>query len=154
VLAYHDRNGNTYRDDESTEELLPNAEFTLASASGVVAQYTSDGVHEPHCFTGLAPGAYRVILSPPAGYSPISPAEWPVAVAEGTSLDVQFGNVRGENPPDETTAPAPETEQEDESNDNSTVKSVFATIAKVSGIMVLALAAGVAVLFVLNRRRM
>lgn len=154
VLAYHDRNSNTYRDDEASEELLPNAEFTVASASGVVARHTSDGVHEPHCFTGLDPGAYRVILNPPPGYAPSGPAEWPVAVAEGTSLDVQFGNVRGETPPDETAGPVPEPEQGDESDASSTVKSVFATIAKVSGIMVLALAAGVAVLFVLNRRRM
>jgi hypothetical protein len=36
----------------------------------------------------------------------------------------------------------------------STLSRTFATVAKVSGILVLILAAGVAVLFVLNRRRM
>jgi hypothetical protein len=43
VSAYHDRNGNTFRDDSGTEELLPNAEITVADASGAVARYTSDG---------------------------------------------------------------------------------------------------------------
>ncbi len=156
VLAYHDRNSNTFRDDEETEELLPNVEFTVADASGVVNRYTSDGVHEPHCFTGLAPGAYRVIQNSPAGYTSSGPAELPVAVAEGTSLDIQFGNVRSETSEasDETTEPAPVGEEGNESASDSTAGRIFATVAKVSGIMVLILAAGVAVLFVINRRRM
>jgi LysM repeat protein len=155
VLAYHDRNADTFRDSEN-EELLPNAEFTIANASGVVDRYTSDGISEPYCFTGLAPGAYRVIQNTPPGYEPSGPAEWPVAVAEGTSLDIQFGNMRGESPaaPGETTEPTPASEEGNEPADGgSAVSSIFATVAKVSGILVLLLAAGVAVLFVLNRRR-
>jgi hypothetical protein len=155
VLAYHDRNADTFRDSE-TEELLPNAEFTIADASGVVDRYTSDGISEPYCFTGLATGAYRVIQNAPPGYEPSGPAEWPVAVAEGTSLDIQFGSVRGESPaaPGETTEPTPASETGNEPADGgSAVSSIFATVAKVSGVLVLLLAAGVAVLFVLNRRR-
>ena len=156
VLAYHDRNGDTFRDGE-TEELLPNAEFTLADASGVLDRYTSDGISEPYCFTGLVPGTYRVIQNAPPGYEPSGQAELPVAVAEGTSLPIQVGNVRGGDPadPDETTGPTtPLNEQDDEpASGNSAMSSVFATVAKVSGILVLVLAAGVAVLFVLNRRR-
>jgi LysM repeat protein len=155
VLAYHDRNADTFRDSE-TEELLPNAEFSIADASGVVDRYTSDGISEPYCFTGLATGAYRVIQNAPPGYEPSGPAEWPVAVAEGTSLDIQFGSVRGESPaaPGETTEPTPASEEGNEPADGgSAVSSIFATVAKVSGVLVLLLAAGVAVLFVLNRRR-
>jgi len=153
VLAYHDRNSDTFR-DEGTEELLPNAEFTVADASGVIDRYTSDGVHEPHCFAGLAPGAYRVIQNSPPGYASSGPAESSVAVAEGTSFDVQFGNVRSETEtPGEAPTPTSESEGENGSNDG-TISRLFATVAKVSGILVLILAAGVAVLFVLNRRRM
>jgi hypothetical protein len=153
VLAYHDRNGDTFR-DQATEELLPNAEFTIADASGVVDRYTSDGISEPYCFTGLAPGAYRVIQNSPSGYEPSTPAEWPVAVAEGTSLDIQFGSSRSEGATSgETTQPTP-AEESSESGAGSTVGGVFATVAKVSGVLVLILAAGVAVLFFLNRRRM
>lgn len=156
VLAYHDRNADTLRDGE-TEELLPNAEFTLADASGVVDRYTSDGISEPYCFTGLTPGSYRVIQNAPPGYEPSGPAEWPVAVAEGTSLDIQFGDMRSEGPAasGETAEPTPANEEEDEpANGGSAVSSIFATVAKVSGVLVLLLAAAVAVLFVLNRRRM
>jgi len=156
VLAYHDRDADTFR-DEGTEELLPNAEFTVADASGVVDRYTSDGVHEPHCFAGLAAGAYRVIQNSPPGYAVSGPAEWPVALAEGTSLDLQFGNVRSENSttPGETAEPVPAGEGDGEPPEgDSTFRRVFAVIAKVSGVLVLILAAGVAVLFVLNRRRM
>jgi LysM repeat protein len=155
VLAYHDRNGDTFRDDE-TEELLPNAEFTLANASGVVDRYTSDGISEPYCFTGLTGGAYRVIQSSPPGYEPSGPAEWPVAVAEGTSLDIQFSSIRSESAeaPGETTEPVPAGEEDSEPDSGSALSRTFATVAKVSGILVLILAVGVAVLFVLNRRRM
>lgn len=154
VLAYHDRNNNTFRDDEVTEELLPNAEFTIADSSGVVARHTSDGVHEPHCFTGLVPGTYRVIINPPPGYVTSGSAEWPVAVADRTSLDIQFGNVRGEGPVPEAATATPETGEENTSSAGATVRRIFSTIAKVSGIVVLLLAAGVAALFVINRRRM
>lgn len=155
VLAFHDQNNNTFRDDEATEGLLPSAEFTIANESGVVARYTSDGIHEPHCFTGLAPGAYRVILdSPPTGYAPSGQAERAVAVAEGTNLDVQFGVVRGESPaPNETIDPGTTSEEGNESDGGPTAGGILASVAKVGGIVILALAAGVAVLFVLNQRR-
>ncbi len=155
VLAYHDRNGDTFR-DEGTEELLPNVEFTVADASGVLDRYTSDGISEPYCFTGLAPGAYRVLQNSPPGYEPSGPVEWPVALAEATSLDLQFGNVRSEDPaaPGDTTEPTPGNGDGEEPAGGSTFSRIFATVAKISGILVLILAAGVAVLFVLNRRRM
>jgi hypothetical protein len=121
----------------------------------VVDRYTSDGISEPHCFAGLAPGAYRVIQSSPPGYATSGMAEQGVALAEGTSFEVQFGNARGEGAetPGEDPTAVPEGETEGGSG-NGTIGSIFATVAKVSGIMVLVLAAGVAVLFVLNRRRM
>lgn len=155
VLAYHDRNNDMIRASD-TEELLPNTEFTLADGSGAVNRYTSDGISEPYCFTGLAPGAYRVIESAPPGYKPSGPAEWPVAVAEGTKIEIQFGNARSESPaaPGEATEPAPASEEGEEPGGGSTTGSIFATVAKVSGILVLILAAGVATLFFLNRRRM
>jgi len=155
VLAYHDRNGDTFR-DEGTEELLPNVEFSVADASGVLDRYTSDGISEPYCFTGLAPGAYRVLQNSPPGYEPSGPVEWPVALAEATSLDLQFGNVRSENPaaPGDTIEPTPGNGDGEEPAGGSTFSRIFATVAKISGILVLVLAAGVAVLFVLNRRRM
>ncbi len=159
VLAYHDRNGDTFR-DESTEELLPNAEIAVADVSGVIARYTTDGISEPYCFTGLAAGAYRVIQSPPPGYEPSGPAEWPVAVAEGTSLDLHFADVRGEGAttPGEADEPTPTSARggdggDNESTSSSTFGAIIGTAMKIGGVLVLILALGVAVLFVLTRRR-
>jgi len=155
VLAYHDRNGDTFRNEE-TDELLPNAEFTVADASGVVDRYTSDGISEPYCFTGLPPGAYRVIQNSPPGYEPSGPAEWAVALSEDMSWDLQFGNARSESPatPGEAAEPTPASGGDNEPDDGSTFSRIFATVAKISGVLVLILAIVVAVLFVLNRRRM
>lgn len=166
VLAFHDRNGDTVR-DPANEELLPNVEFTLATASGVSAQYTSDGVSEPYCFTGLAPGSYRVIQEAPAGYEATGLPEQNVALAEGTTFDLQFGNAR-------TTAAAEvegSEEGESETTDASTsgsggesasggggsesdlLSKVLTNVARVAGVLVLILAGAIAVLFFLTRRR-
>lgn len=158
VLAFHDRDGDRVRDPE-TEELLPNVAFTIADASGVVDEYTTDGVSEPYCFTGLAPGPYRVIQQAPAGYEATSPVEQNVALAEGTSFDFEFGAVRTEvvETPEETeevieTDP-PEDETAADPGEGLDVANVLATFARVAGILVLILAGLIAVLFVLSRRR-
>jgi len=154
VLAYHDRNGDAVR-DEATEELLPNAGFTLTGASGVSAAYTSDGISEPYCFTGLAAGSYRVVQTPPAGYTLSGEAEYNVSVAEGSSLPLQFGDVRQESPAPTTaaTVAAPAGGQGTGTASSSTSGRVFATVARISGALVLVLVAGMAVLYFVTRRR-
>jgi LysM repeat protein len=157
VLAFHDRNADTVRDSD-TEELLPNVNFTLANVSGVVEEYSTDGVSEPYCFTGLAPGSYRVIQQAPSGYEATGLPEQNVALGEGTSFDFQFGNARTEetaNPEEtdedtETTSPE---ESTDETSEAPLLGNVLVTIARVAGILVLVLAGAIAVLFVLSRRR-
>jgi LysM repeat protein len=157
VLAFSDQNSNTFRDDETAEGLIPGAQFTISGDSGVVAQYMSDGLTEPYCFERLAPGAYRVTSAPPAGYTVSGQAERSVAVADGTSLDVQFGIIRGENSvaenPNAETEPAGDGSG-DGSGGSSSFGSFVAGAAKFVGILMLAVAAGGAVLFVLNQRRM
>lgn len=155
VQAYHDRNGDTFR-DAATEELLPNAEIAVADASGVIARYTTDGVSEPHCFA-VPPGAYRVIQTSPSGYMPSGQAEQNVALSAGTNLPLLFGNVRSggaEATVEATEEAASTSEGNPASSGGSTAGRIFTTIAKISGILVLLLAAAMAVLFVLNRRRM
>ena len=156
VLAYHDRDGNTLREKE-TEELLPNVEFALADASGVLDRYTSDGISEPYCFTGLAAGAYRVIQSSPPGYKSSGPAEWPAALAEGTSLELAFGNARGESAATSGEEPTSVPEGEGSSKPDLSLadrlRGALKIVARISGVLVLILAAGVAALFVLTRRR-
>lgn len=156
VLAFHDRNGDTFRNDPATEELLPNAEFAVADAGGVIARYTTDGVSEPYCFV-VAAGAYRVIQTSPAGYAPSGQAEQSVALSEGANLSLQFGNVRGEGlenasrPVEEDAAAG---EENPATSVSSSVEPFLKTVAKVSGALILFLALVLAVLFVVNRRRM
>lgn len=160
VVAFHDRNGDTVRDPDS-EELLPNAEFTLSSSSGVVAEYTSDGVSEPHCFTDLPAGSYRVAQRPPAGYQATGSAEQALAVAEGTSLDLEFGNARTATEEEEEEEADPETgdgvPSEGESGTGTSgtdrLGTVLRSAARAAGILILILAGAIAVLFFLTRRR-
>lgn len=156
VLAFHDRNGDTFRNDPATEELLPNAEFAVADAGGVIARYTTDGVSEPYCFA-VAPGAYRVIQTSPAGYAPSGRAEQGVGLSEGAILSLQFGNVRGEGlenasrPVEEDAAAG---EESTATSGSSSIEPLLKTVAKISGALILFLALVLAVLFVVNRRRM
>lgn len=152
VLVYHDRNGDTFRNDAATEELLPNAEIAVADASGVIARYTTDGISEPHCFP-VAAGNYRAIQTSPPGYVPSGSAEQTAAVAEGASVTLQFGNVRGQIPAATATAEAAPTGEEDAGTSRGSTTRIFSTIATISGVLVLLLAAGIAVLFLLSQRR-
>jgi LysM repeat protein len=159
VVAFHDRNSNTVRDSEE-EGLLPNVEFTVANASGIVSEYTTDGVSEPYCFTGLDPGPYRVIQQAPAGYKPTGLPEQNVALAADTSFDFQFGNARTEGVASSEEAGGGNTEtastgdeEASEAGDRSFLGNVLVNVARIAGILVLILAGAIAVLFVLTRRR-
>jgi len=149
VLAYHDRNGDAVRQPD-TEELLPNAIFTLGDAVGLVGQYTTDGLSEPHCFTGLAPGNYQVAMQPPAGYVASGPSSIGLVLSPSGRLDVAIGARRGEAPSDQTPAAAEPGGAEGESGLGA---QVMRWAARVGGILLLAVAVAMAVLFVLSRRR-
>ncbi|HIE38115.1 MAG TPA: LysM peptidoglycan-binding domain-containing protein, partial [Anaerolineae bacterium] len=155
VLAYHDRNGDTFRQAD-TEEMLPNAVFSLGDTSGLLGQYTTDGLSEPYCFTGLAPGTYRVAMQPPPGYVISGPSDMALALGTAGTLEVAFGAQRGEEAPGEEESPGviqPEPGAGGEEEAGSVWPQVWRWAARISGILVLTLAAVVAVLFVLSRRR-
>jgi hypothetical protein len=92
ILVYNDLNGSGQRD--SGEPLLAGATITVTNYSGAVVRvYTTDGVHEPYCFTGLTPDSYRVEEQNPAGY-PISttPDLLLTSVSSGDTIAVSFGD--------------------------------------------------------------
>ncbi len=153
VLAFHDRNGDTFRQQE-TEELLPNAVFSVGSAVGIVGQYTTDGISEPYCFSGLTPDSYRVSVQPPAGYVASGAPEIMVALAGAARMDVAMGLKRGEVPPAATAtlqvvlpSPAPAEGR------SSFWSQALRGIASIAGILLLALAVILGVLFFLTRRQ-
>ena len=174
VAAYNDRNSDGMR-DLTTEELLPNAGFTLSSESGVVGSYTSDGVSEPYCFTQLVPGTYMVQLAKPGGYNTTTPEYWAVPLPAGATANVEFGHQRDPNAPASSDQPqaasaggesnslddllqaardqGEEAKSESESGSKSLLSRLGEIAIGISGIFVLLLAAAVGVAFVTSRRR-
>jgi LysM repeat protein len=177
VAAYHDRNGDGAR-DPSTEELLPESGFTLSNENGVVGSHSSDGEKEPYCFERLVPGTYMVRFNRPAGYASTTPEYWAVALVEGTTTNVQFGNqVDPSAPASSGTLPesaasieqsesvegllepadAAETGNQSQSQSSGESKSLLSRLGEiaigVSGIFVLLLAIAVGTAFVASRRQ-
>jgi hypothetical protein len=91
VLVFNDLNGNGQQD--SGEPLLPSAVLTLRDASsGIIATYTTDGIHEPHDFGGLAPGEYYLYEQNPSGYCSTTPDVWSVNIIAGSTVPISFGD--------------------------------------------------------------
>ena len=89
VQAFNDRNGNGLYDE--SEELVANVKFTVMSGDTPAATYTTSGVDEPYCFTGLSPRAYTVRVEPPKNYAPTTDEQMGVALAAGQTANVSFG---------------------------------------------------------------
>lgn len=150
VLAYHDRSGDGSRQAD-TEELLPNAVFSLSDATGIVGQYTTDGVSEPYCFAGLRPGAYQLSVQPPAGYGVNGPAQVALALTPGGKLEAAVPLQRGAAV---TVTPAvvlPTPEQNPVARP-SIWPQVLRWVARIGGILLVGLALGIPVWWVLSRR--
>lgn len=148
VLAFHDRDGDSFR-QEATEEALPNASFTLADSAGLLGEYVTDGLSEPFCFTGLNPGSYRVSMEPPTGYSSSGPSDMAISLSESTMTDVVLGAQRGEDFEETPTEEAPE----DGETGGSAWSGVLRWGARIGGILMLVLAVAVAILFFTGRRQ-
>jgi len=152
VQAFHDRNGDGVRQPE-TEELLPNAVFSLSDATGLVGQYTTDGISEPYCFPGLKPGTYQVAVQPPAGYGVNGPAQVALALASGGRLEaaipMQRGGSAGATPA--AVLPTPNTPENPVARP-SIWPQVLRWGARIGGILLVGLAMFIAVRFVLSRR--
>lgn len=91
ALVYEDVNGNQTRD--TGESLLAGAVITLTDASRVpLHTYTTDGMHEPHCFLGLLPGYYYVLEQNPPNYSSTTGDTLLLTVASGGTQYAEFGD--------------------------------------------------------------
>lgn len=90
VLAFDDANGNIWRDPG--EGLLANAAIAIYDQTLVaVAQYVTDGVHEPRCFA-LPPGAYYVQETDPPGYGSTGPSWWAASLLSQGTVTVAFAD--------------------------------------------------------------
>jgi LysM repeat protein len=92
VMGYDDKNGNGIR--EPAESKLAGMTFTVSAATGPVANYTTDGVAEPHCFAQLEPGSYTVKWDG-GGLTPSGDQTWSVNLTAGSTASREFGAMSG-----------------------------------------------------------
>jgi len=93
VLAFEDGNGNLVRDPGET--LLAGAEIVVRDVNlAPVTQYTTDGVHEPKCFS-LPPAVYFVQEMDPPGYVSNGPHWYGVALLSQAEVTLAFADQPG-----------------------------------------------------------
>ncbi len=69
----------------------PTVTVTLLDATGLVIASTLTNPGGAYVFSGIAPGNYRIIESPPGGFTPDTPASLNVAVPASGLLNRNFG---------------------------------------------------------------
>jgi hypothetical protein len=146
VLSFDDRNGNRFRDPG--EPLLPYAVFSLSDSRHVVETYSSNGLHEPHCFRNLEPLVYFVSEMNPPGYESTTHDSWGISLQTGATINLEFGNMAEVLPtptPSPTPVPSP------------TPPALFSVVGNAvigySGLIVVVLALGVLVAYNVARRQ-
>lgn len=146
VLAYDDRDGSRAR--EAGEPLLPYAEFTLSDAQHVVGTYSTNGINEPYCFVGLDPVVYFVSEMNPPGYESTTHDSWGVALQNGATINIEFGDRTEPQPtPTPTMLPSPTP------TPAAALSMIGNTVVGYSGIIIVVLAVGVLVAFNVARRQ-
>jgi hypothetical protein len=152
ILAYHDRNGNKVRDPD--EELLPGAMFTVSDSRQTVASYITDGINEPYCFTDLMPGNYLLSEENPPGYDSITRDDWGVVLSGGSTIQIEFGDSLQPTPvPTSTPLPTPTPVPIPTPTPAALLSTLSANLYKVSGVIILVLAAAIAIVFNILRKR-
>ena len=147
VLSYNDRDANGLRGPG--EAMLPNAVFTISDPTHAVGAYNTNGLSEPYCFDGLLPGYYYVAELNPPGYESTTYDTWGIALGSGSVFNLEFGERRASSKP---TVEASEPQPEPSPTSVSTLPSVGKAVYSASGLIILALAAGIFVSFNLLRR--
>ena len=90
VSVFEDANADGRRAEG--EPLIAGAVVSLFDSNRMeLEKYTTDGLSEPYCFSGLAAGTYYLKRQNPASYTSTVPDDWGVAVAPGVSTSVELG---------------------------------------------------------------
>ncbi len=163
LLAYFDANQDGFRQADQGEMALPNATITVVGTSGPVGEpYVTDGINEPHCIENLPPGNYIVRHSSPPGYQATDAGQWNIVLAADQVSSLELGYIRDDSatepmPTDPDTDPGDDADRESpaipgDTGEVSGMTRFLNTVLMVSGILILLLAIGVGVLFVLSRR--
>lgn len=66
--------------------------FTIFNQESVVGNYISDGVSEPYCLEGLAPGEYKITRSVGRNEELTTSGDWALTLTSGNVLNLEFGS--------------------------------------------------------------
>ncbi len=152
VSAFFDANADMFRQTDSSEMLLPNAQVSLLARSGPVDSRTTDGISEPWCFNDLEPGSYIIRHTAPPGYVLTDGGQWNFTLDAGEVESVELAYTRDAEVVSETPTTDEAIATEEPEEEEGGVTNVLNMVLRVSGFIVLALAIAVLVLFVLSRR--
>ena len=136
------------------EELLPGAMFTASDGRQTVANYITDGINEPYCFMDLRPGNYFLYEENPPDYNSTTRDDWGVVIAGGSIIQIEFGDNPQPTPvPTSTPVPTPIPIPTPTPAPESLLSTLSANLYKVSGVIIIVLAAAIALVFNILRRR-
>jgi LysM repeat protein len=148
VSAFDDSNSNGVRD--ASEGLLSGIEIAVSNSLQELGSYTTDGVSEPYCFSGLLADSYQVAQRLSDEWTATTLAAWGISLQDGDTINLEFGNavsqstgkMAGENAADVTAEP-------DEEESGGMLRTSLLAGAGVFGILLIA----GAVLFLVYSRR-
>lgn len=104
--AFEDFNTDGVHDEG--EPLRSSVVFTVYNELSVIDNYITDGISEPFCLEGMAPGDYKVTRSIAHDETITTPGDWSLSLTGGSVLNLEFGSITGSNLPISTiAAPAP-----------------------------------------------
>ena len=130
--------------------------FTVSDARQTVASYITDGINEPYCFTDLMPGNYFLSEENPPGYDSSTRDDWGVVLSGGDTIQIEFGDSLQPTPvpePTSTPLPTPTLVPIPTPTPAALFSTLSANLYKASGVIILVLAAAIAIVFNILRKR-
>lgn len=150
VSAYHDSNSNSIRD--ASENYLPGIEIAVSNSQQELGSYTTDGISEPYCFSGLLAGSYQVTQKLSGDWAATTTPAWGISLQDGDTISLEFGNAASQvqkSVVSEVETAADETAEPEEEGTWARVRS---SVYAGGGVIGLLLIVG-AVLFLVYSRR-
>ena len=105
IKAYNDLDGDGQQSVD--ESLLAGVAFVLSDAKGPRDSYTTDSATEPHCFSDLPSGNYRLTTKPPANHVLTTSDALTVNLSGGMKAELASGAKRSGSVPTPTGSAAP-----------------------------------------------
>jgi LysM repeat protein len=148
VSAYKDTNGNGVR--EASEGFLSGIEIAVSNSQQELGSYTTDGISEPYCFSGLIADSYQVAQKLSGDWTATTLAAWGISLQDGDTVSLEFGNAVSQ--PQETVAGEAAADDSAAAEEEGAWARVRSSVYAGGGVFGLLLIAG-AVLFMVYSRR-